>query len=80
MIEYTRFLKEGGSFMDLLEKFNDEFTIKAFANFAFEFQECFSDILSTEELIQRIKKNVKNITKSFKTPLYFFKFTICNAT
>ena len=43
----------------LQEKFNDEFTIKAFANFAFEFQECFSDILSTEELIQRIKKNVK---------------------
>lgn len=43
----------------LQEKFNDEFTIKTFANFAFEFQECFSDILSTEELIQRIKKNVK---------------------
>lgn len=40
------------------EKYDDEYTIKMFTNFAWEFQECFSDIMSTEELIDRIKKNI----------------------
>lgn len=40
------------------EKYNDEYTIKMFTNFVVEFQECFSDTMSTEELINRIKKNV----------------------
>ena len=43
----------------LQEKYTDEFTVKVFTNFVLEFQECFSDILPTEELIQRIKKNIK---------------------
>lgn len=42
----------------LKEKYNDEYTIKMFTNFVWEFQECFSDIMSTEELINRIKKNI----------------------
>lgn len=42
----------------LKEKFNDEYTIKIFTNFVLEFQECFSDIMQTEEVIERIKKNV----------------------
>lgn len=42
----------------LKEKDNDEYTIKMFTNFVLEFQECFSDIMSTEELINRIKKNI----------------------
>ena len=40
------------------EKYNDEYTIKMFTNFVLEFQECFSDIMDTEELINRIKKNI----------------------
>lgn len=40
------------------EKYNDEYTVKMFTNFALEFQECFSDIMGTEELIERIKKNI----------------------
>lgn len=40
------------------EKYNDEYTIKMFTNFVLEFQECFQDIMSTEELINRIKKNI----------------------
>ncbi|MBR3613694.1 MAG: hypothetical protein IKL55_00750 [Clostridia bacterium] len=40
------------------EKYNDEYTIKMFTNFVWEFQECFSDIMSTEEVIDRVKKNV----------------------
>lgn len=42
----------------LREKFNDEYTIKMFANFIQEFEECFGDLLSTEEVIHRIKQNV----------------------
>lgn len=42
----------------LKEKYNDEYTIKMFTNFVLEFHECFSDIMSTEELINRIKKNI----------------------
>ena len=40
------------------EKYDDEYTVKMFTNFVLEFQECFSDIMSTEEVIDRIKKNV----------------------
>lgn len=42
----------------LKEKYDDEYTIKMFTNFVLEFQECFSDIINTEEVINRIKKNV----------------------
>ena len=45
-------------FESLREKFNDEYTIKMFANYIQEFEECFGDLLSTEEVICRIKKNV----------------------
>ncbi len=42
----------------LRKKFDDEYTIKMFTNFVIEFQECFSDIMPTEEVIKRIKTNV----------------------
>lgn len=42
----------------LRKKYTDEYTIKMFTNFVLEFQECFSDIMKTEEVIDRIKKNV----------------------
>lgn len=35
----------------LREKYTDEYTIKMFTNFVLEFQECFSDIMKTEEFI-----------------------------
>lgn len=40
------------------EKYNDKYTIKMFTNFVVEFQECFSNIMGTEELINRIKEKV----------------------
>lgn len=40
------------------EKYDDNYTIKMFTNFVLEFQECFSNIMSTDVLIERIKKNV----------------------
>lgn len=43
---------------ELREKFDDEYTIKMFTNFVKEFQECFKDIITTEEVIERIKKNI----------------------
>ena len=42
----------------LKQKFNDEYTIKMFTNFVIEFQECFEDIIPTEEVINRINSNV----------------------
>ena len=42
----------------LREKFNDEYTIKMFTNFIQEFEECFGNILPTEELICRINQNI----------------------
>lgn len=42
----------------LREKYDDEFTIKMFTNFALEFQLCFANSMTTEELLTRIKKNV----------------------
>ena len=42
----------------LREKFDDEYTIKMLTNFIQEFQECFGNILSTEEVIKRIKQNI----------------------
>ena len=42
----------------LREKFNDEYTIKMFTNFVLEFQECFGNMMSTEEVINRIKLNI----------------------
>ena len=42
----------------LREKFDDEYTIKMFTNFIQEFEECFGNILSTEEVIKRIKQNI----------------------
>ena len=42
----------------LREKYDDEYTIKMFTNFVVEFQTCFSDYVQTEEVIERIKKNV----------------------
>lgn len=42
----------------LKEKFDDPYTIKMFTNFVSEFQECFSEMMSTEELINRVKNNI----------------------
>lgn len=43
---------------ELKTKFNDEYTIKMFTNFVSEFQECFQNIIPTEEVIERIKNNI----------------------
>ncbi len=43
---------------ELKKKFDDEYTIKMFTNFVVEFQECFSDIMPAEQVIERIKKNI----------------------
>ena len=43
---------------ELRKKFDDEYTVKMFTNFVIEFQECFSDIVPTEEVIARIKANI----------------------
>lgn len=40
---------------ELRKKFDDEYTIKMFTNFVIEFQECFGDIVPTEEAIARMK-------------------------
>lgn len=42
----------------LKEKYDDEYTIKMFTTYVLEFQKCFSDIMDTEEVIRRIKKNI----------------------
>ena len=42
----------------LKEKYDDEYTIKMFTNFVLEFQECFSEVMQPEEVIDRIKANV----------------------
>ena len=42
----------------LREKYTDDYTINMFTNFVLEFQECFSNIMTTEEVIRRIKKNI----------------------
>ena len=43
---------------ELRKKFDDEYTVKMSTNFVIEFQECFSDIVPTEEVIARIKANI----------------------
>lgn len=43
---------------ELRKKFDDEYTIKMFTNFVIEFQECFQDIVPTENVIERIKNNI----------------------
>lgn len=43
---------------ELRKKFDDAYTIKMFTNFVIEFQECFSDIVPTEEVIARMKANI----------------------
>ena len=43
---------------ELRKKFDDEYTIKMFTNFVMEFQECFKDIIPTENVIERIKSNI----------------------
>lgn len=43
---------------ELRNKFDDEYTIKMFTNFVIEFQECFQNIVPTEEVIERIKNNI----------------------
>ena len=40
---------------ELRKKFDDEYTVKMFTNFVIEFQECFGDIVPTEEAIARMK-------------------------
>lgn len=43
---------------ELRKKFDDAYTIKMFTNFVIEFQECFGDIVPTEEVIARMKANI----------------------
>lgn len=42
----------------LRKKFDDEYTIKMLTNYVLEFQECFSDIISTEEVVRRLMNNI----------------------
>lgn len=42
----------------LKEKYDDEFTIKVFSNFVKEFDICFGQYISTEEIIKRLKKRI----------------------
>ena len=44
---------------ELKKNFADEYTIKMFTNFVMEFQECFGDIMPTEEVLNRININVQ---------------------
>ena len=42
----------------LRKKFDDEYTIKMFTNYVLEFQECFADIISTEEVVKRLINSI----------------------
>ncbi len=43
----------------LKEQYNDEVTLKVFINYIDEFQQCFGNYISTEEVIKRLKKRVQ---------------------
>ena len=45
--------------INLKNQFNDEKTLKIFTNYIDEFQKCFGNYISTEEVIKRLKQRVK---------------------
>ena len=45
--------------INLKDQFNDEKTLKIFTNYIDEFQKCFGNYISTEEVIKRLKQRVK---------------------